>query len=84
MEIQYERHSRFSQENNRKVELNRDLDMKDKVYLVNPHYVETKLKALMSIPGDIGFIVRIGLFSGLREEELYYIHDKEICNNELG
>ena len=65
-------------------ELNRDLDMKDKVYLVNPHYIETKLKALMSIPGDIGFIVRIGLFTGLREDELYYIHDKEICNNELG
>ena len=38
----------------------------------------------MSIPGDIGFIVRIGLFTGLREDELYYIHDKEICNNELG
>jgi hypothetical protein len=65
-------------------ELNRDLDMKDKIYLVNPHYIQTKLKALLSIPGEIGFIVRIGLFTGLREEELYYIHDKEICNNELG
>ena len=39
-------------------ELNRDLDMKDKVYLVNPHYIETKLKDLMSIPGDIGFVVQ--------------------------
>ena len=39
-------------------ELNRDLDMKDKVYLVNPHYIETKLKDLMSIPGDIGFVVK--------------------------
>jgi hypothetical protein len=38
----------------------------------------------MSIPGDIGFVVKIGLFTGLREEELYYIHDKEVCNNELG
>ena len=65
-------------------ELNRDLDMKDKIYLVNPHYIQTKLKALLSIPGEIGFIVRIGLFTGLREEELYYLHDKEICNNELG
>jgi hypothetical protein len=65
-------------------ELNRDLDMKDKIYLVNPHYIQTKLKALLSIPGEIGFIVGIGLFTGLREEELYYIHDKEICNNELG
>jgi hypothetical protein len=63
-------------------ELNRDLDMKDKIYLVNPHYIQTKLKALLSIPGEIGFIVRVGLFTGLREEELYYIHDKELCNNE--
>jgi hypothetical protein len=29
------------------------------------------------------FTVRMGLFTGLREEELYYIHDKEICCNEL-
>jgi polyhydroxyalkanoate synthase len=35
-------------------------------------------------PGEIGFTVRMGLFTGLREEELYYIHDKEICCNELG
>ena len=26
----------------------------------------------------------MSLFTGLREEELYYIHDKEICCNELG
>lgn len=65
-------------------QLNKDLDMKDRVYLVNPHYLETKLKALMSIPGEIGFTVRVGLFTGLREEELYYIHDRELCDNELG
>jgi hypothetical protein len=58
--------------------------MKDKIYLVNSNYIQTKLKELLSIPGEIGFIVRIGLLTGLREEELYYIHDKEICNNELG
>ena len=65
-------------------QLNKDLDMKDRVYLVNPHYLQTKLKALMSIPGEIGFTVKIGLFTGLREEELYYIHDNEICENQLG
>jgi hypothetical protein len=64
--------------------LNRDLDMKDKIYLVNPNYLQTKINALMAIPGEIGFTVRMGLFTGLREEELYYIHDKEICRNELG
>ena len=64
--------------------LNRDLDMKDKIYLVNPNYLQTKINALMGIPGEIGFTVRMGLFTGLREEELYYIHDRETCYNELG
>jgi hypothetical protein len=64
--------------------LNRDLDMKNKIYLVNPNYLQTKINSLMAIPGEIGFTVRMGLFTGLREEELYYIHDREICYNELG
>jgi hypothetical protein len=38
----------------------------------------------MTIPGEIGFTVRVGLFTGPREEELYYIHDRETCHNELG
>jgi hypothetical protein len=56
----------------------------DKIYLVNPNYLQTKINALMTIPGEIGFTVRMGLFTGLREEELYYIHDRETCYNELG
>jgi hypothetical protein len=64
--------------------LNRDLDMKNKIYLVNPNYLQTKINTLMAIPGEIGFTVRMGLFTGLREEELYYIHDRAICYNELG
>jgi hypothetical protein len=62
--------------------LNKDLDMKDKIYLVNPGYIINKVNCLMAIPGHIGFIVRVGLFTGLREEELYYIYNKEICDNE--
>jgi hypothetical protein len=64
--------------------LNRDLDMKDRIYLVNPNYLQTKINAYLAIPGEIGFTVRMGIFTGLREEELYYIHDRNICKNELG
>jgi CRISPR-associated endonuclease/helicase Cas3 len=49
--------------------LNRDLDMKDKIYLINPNYLQSKINALMAIPGEIGFTVRMGLFTGLREED---------------
>jgi len=64
--------------------LNRNLDMKDKIYLVNPNYLQSKINALMVMPGEIGFTVRMGLFTGLKEEELYYIHDRETWYNELG
>lgn len=30
---------------NERYDLNSDLDMKDKIYLVNPHYVKTKLQS---------------------------------------
>src|SRR6266487_1455508 len=50
--------------------LNRDLDMKNKIYLVNPNYLQTKINTLMAIPGEISFTVRMGLFTGLREEQL--------------
>ncbi|MGC1927947.1 MAG: hypothetical protein WA667_03160 [Candidatus Nitrosopolaris sp.] len=28
--------------------LNRDLDMKDRIYLVNPNYLQTKINAIMA------------------------------------
>ena len=58
-------------------ELNKNLDMKDKIYLVSPHFIEEKIKKIMEIPGEIGFTIRLGLFSGLREQELFYIKGKD-------
>jgi hypothetical protein len=45
--------------------LNRDRDMKDKIYLAYPNYLQTKINALMAIPGEIGFIIKMDLFTGL-------------------
>jgi hypothetical protein len=39
-------------------------------------YVVSKIEKLMTIQGDIGFIIKVGLFSGLREEEIIYSHGK--------
>ena len=36
------------------------------------------------MPGEIGFIARFGLLSGLRKQEIIYINEKEICNNKYG
>jgi hypothetical protein len=40
--------------------------MKEKIYLVCPNFIEEKLKKILDMPGDIGFIARLGLLSGLR------------------
>ncbi|MGC1135176.1 MAG: integrase [Nitrososphaeraceae archaeon] len=36
------------------------------------------------IPGEIGFTVRVGLFSGLRKQELIYIKVRDVCANGYG
>jgi hypothetical protein len=65
-------------------DLNKDLDMKDHIYLVSPQFIEEKVKKIIMLPGEIGFIARLGLLSGLREQELVYIKEKAICNDGYG
>ena len=65
-------------------DLNKDLDMKDHIYLVSPQFIEEKVKKIISLPGEIGFIARLGLLSGLREQELIYIKEKQVCNDGYG
>jgi intergrase/recombinase len=65
-------------------DLNKDLDMKDHIYLVSPQFIEEKVKKILEMPGEIGFTARVGLLSGLREQELVYIKEKAICDDGYG
>jgi intergrase/recombinase len=65
-------------------DLSRDLDQKDRIYLVDNGFIQEKINKLLTIPGDMGFVVKVGLFSGLREDEARYIHGKQICTNNVG
>ena len=65
-------------------DLNKNLDMKDRIYLVSPQFVEEKINKIMSISGEIGFTCRLGLFCGLREQEILYIREKPICIQAYG
>jgi hypothetical protein len=65
-------------------DLNRDLDMKDRIYLVSPQFVEEKVQKIFELPGEIGFISRVGLVTGLREQELLYIKEKSVCADGYG
>jgi intergrase/recombinase len=61
--------------------LNIGLDMHRRIYIVNDNFIANKVKDLLKIQGEIGLTVKVGLFSGLREEEIIHIHNTEICNN---
>jgi hypothetical protein len=54
-------------------DLNKDLDMKDRIYIVSPQFIEDKVKKIFDLPGEIGFTARVGLLTGLREQELIYL-----------
>ena len=42
------------------------------------------MQKVFELGGDIGFAARIGLLTGLREQELLYIKEKPICQNGYG
>jgi intergrase/recombinase len=64
--------------------LNVGWDRQKRIYLVDENFVEAKLKQLLKVEGEIGLTIRIGLFTGLREDEIVYAHDMEICSNKGG
>jgi hypothetical protein len=59
--------------------LNIGLDMHQRIYIVDDNFVANKIGDLLAIQGDIGLTIKVGLFSGLREDEIIYMHNKEIC-----
>ena len=61
--------------------LNIGLDMHQKIYIVDDNHVLNSVKKLIAIPGEIGLTVKVGLYTGLRQEEIVYLHNTAICTN---
>jgi intergrase/recombinase len=61
--------------------LNVGLDRHQRIYIVDDNFVADKIKELMCIQGEIGLTVKVGLFSGLREEEIVHLHRMQVCRN---
>ncbi|MDN5846263.1 MAG: hypothetical protein L0H53_08330 [Candidatus Nitrosocosmicus sp.] len=55
-----------------------------KLYIVDDNYLDERLKQLFAVDGEIGTIVKFGIFSGLREDEMVYVHKKPICTDLSG
>ena len=64
--------------------LNKNLDMKNRIYLVSPQFVAEKIDKIIAMSGEIGYNCRLGLFCGLREQEIFYIKEKPICYQAYG
>jgi hypothetical protein len=47
-----------------------------KIYIVDDNYVVNKVKDLIAIPGEIGLTVKVGLYSGLRQEASLWNNNK--------
>jgi intergrase/recombinase len=60
------------------------VSLKHNKNIFDDNYLEEKLKILLEMKGEIGLIVKVGLYSGLREEELVYVYKKSICPNLAG
>jgi hypothetical protein len=63
---------------------NKNLDMKDKICLVSPNFTEEKIKKIFEVPGELGFMIRIGLLFVLREQEITYSKEKPVCSDGYG
>ena len=55
-----------------------------RLYIVDESHIEEKINDILRVEGEIGLTIKFGIFSGLREDEILYIHKKEICSDLIG
>jgi intergrase/recombinase len=60
-------------------ELNRKMRIHDRVWLSDDNYLQKMVESVLQIGGELGILIRFALYSGLRGEEITYIHDAAIC-----
>lgn len=68
----------------KRFELNKKMRIHDRVWLTDEDYIETMVHKALEIDGDIGIIIKFAFFSGLRGEEITYVHDTAICDSLAG
>jgi hypothetical protein len=61
--------------------INRHMRMHDKVWIADQSYLDTSITKILTIfnKGELSILIRFFLFTGLRGEEISYVHQKPIC-----
>jgi hypothetical protein len=62
-------------------EINRHMRVHDKVWITDLNYLDTSItKILITFnKGELSILIRFALFTGLRGEEISYVHQKPVC-----
>lgn len=64
----------------KRYELNKKVRTYDRVWIADDDFIDTMIRKVLEIEGEIGIISHFALFSGLRGEEMSYAHDTAICD----
>jgi intergrase/recombinase len=65
-------------------ELNRKMRIHDRVWLSDEDYLGRMIKLVLHVSGDLGVLIKFALYSGLRGEEITFVHTAPICNKLAG
>src|SRR5919199_5257809 len=56
----------------------------DRLWLTDQAHLSKMIHLVLSIPGEIGILIKFALYTGLRGEEIAYVHNTEICDKLFG
>ena len=61
-------------------ELNRKMKIHDRIWISDRDYIKNAISEILKIDGEIGILIKFALYSGLRGEEISYVHAASICD----
>ena len=65
-------------------ELNKKMRIHDRLWLTDDDHLSKMIHLVLTIPGEIGILIKFALYAGLRGEEIAYVHNTQICNKLFG
>jgi intergrase/recombinase len=65
-------------------ELNKKMRIHDRLWLTDQDHLSKMTHLVLTIPGEIGNLIKFALYTGLRGEEITYVHKTQICDKLFG
>jgi hypothetical protein len=56
----------------------------DRLWLTDEDHLSKMIHLVLGIPGEIGILIKFALYTGLRGEEIAYVHKTQICDKLFG